>query len=134
MPERQTIERLESSTDPSCVNKIRVQGWDSDDTDDTKVDAIRTITLCQGSENSQEAISSMGWRSASILPRSASFVQQDGQCNVVAHSYGGAVITEAGTDPSVAGLAHVAAHMPDAGESEADDGNDSQVTSEGLLR
>src|ERR1700675_2850886 len=29
---------------------------------------------------------------------------QDGPCILVAHSYGGAVITEAGTDPSVAGL------------------------------
>ena len=32
------------------------------------------------------------------------------------------MITEAGTDPSVVGLVYVAAHMPDAGESEADDG------------
>ena len=47
---------------------------------------------------------------------------QDGPCLLVAHSYGGAVITEAGTDPSVAGLVYIAAHMPDAGESEADDG------------
>ena len=48
--------------------------------------------------------------------------QQDGPCILVAHSYGGAVITKAGTDPSVAGLVYVAAHMPDAGENEADDG------------
>src|SRR2546423_1615633 len=48
--------------------------------------------------------------------------QQDGPCILVAHSYGGAVITEAGTDPSVAGLVYVTAHMPDAGENEADDG------------
>jgi pimeloyl-ACP methyl ester carboxylesterase len=48
--------------------------------------------------------------------------QQDGPCILVAHSYGGAVITEAGTDPLVAGLVYVAAHMPDAGENEADDG------------
>src|SRR5712672_3447692 len=48
--------------------------------------------------------------------------QQDGPCILVAHSYGGAIITEAGTDPSVAGLVYVAAHMPDAGENEADDG------------
>jgi pimeloyl-ACP methyl ester carboxylesterase len=48
--------------------------------------------------------------------------QQDGPCILVAHSYGGAVITEAGTDTSVAGLVYVAAHMPDAGENEADDG------------
>jgi pimeloyl-ACP methyl ester carboxylesterase len=48
--------------------------------------------------------------------------QQNGPCILVAHSYGGAVITEAGTDPSVAGLVYIAAHMPDAGENEADVG------------
>jgi pimeloyl-ACP methyl ester carboxylesterase len=48
--------------------------------------------------------------------------QQDGPCILVAHSYGGAVITEAGMDPSVVGLVYIAAHMPDAGENEADDG------------
>ncbi len=47
---------------------------------------------------------------------------QNGPCILVAHSYGGAVITEAGNDPSVVGLVYIAAHMPDAGESEADDG------------
>jgi pimeloyl-ACP methyl ester carboxylesterase len=48
--------------------------------------------------------------------------QKDGPCILVAHSYGGAVITEAGTDSSVVGLVYIAAHMPDAGENEADDG------------
>jgi len=47
---------------------------------------------------------------------------QDGPCILVAHSYGGAVITEAGNDPSVVGLVYVAAHMPDAGEKESEDG------------
>jgi pimeloyl-ACP methyl ester carboxylesterase len=47
---------------------------------------------------------------------------QDGPSILVAHSYGGAVITEAGTDPAVAGLVYIAAHMPDTGENEADDG------------
>jgi pimeloyl-ACP methyl ester carboxylesterase len=47
---------------------------------------------------------------------------QHGPCILVAHSYGGSVITEAGTDPSVVGLVYVAAHMPDAGESEGADG------------
>src|SRR6202789_4433412 len=46
----------------------------------------------------------------------------DGPCILVAHSYGGAVITEAGTESSVVGLVYIAAHMPDAGESEAEDG------------
>jgi len=36
---------------------------------------------------------------------------------LVGHSYGGAVITEAGTDPNVKALVYIAAFMPDAGES-----------------
>ena len=48
--------------------------------------------------------------------------QQDGPCILVAHSYGGAVITEAGADSSVVGLVYIAAHMPDAGEKESEDG------------
>src|SRR6267378_3311966 len=48
--------------------------------------------------------------------------QQDGPCILVGDSYGGAVITEAGADSSVAGLVYIAAHMPDAGENEADEG------------
>jgi len=47
---------------------------------------------------------------------------QDGPCILVAHSYGGAVITEAGTDPVVVSLVYIAAHMPDVGENEAEDG------------
>ena len=47
---------------------------------------------------------------------------QDGPCILVAHSYGGSVISEAGTAPSVVGLVYIAAHMPDTGESEAIDG------------
>jgi pimeloyl-ACP methyl ester carboxylesterase len=47
---------------------------------------------------------------------------QDGPTILVAHSYGGSVVTEAGTDSSVVGLVYVAAHMPDAGESESEDG------------
>ena len=53
---------------------------------------------------------------------------QDGPVILVAHSYGGAVITEAGTDPSVVGLVYIAAHMPDAGESEAETASVSPAT------
>jgi pimeloyl-ACP methyl ester carboxylesterase len=38
---------------------------------------------------------------------------------LVGHSYGGVVITEAGNDPTVAGLVYVAAFAPDRGESVA---------------
>ncbi len=41
--------------------------------------------------------------------------RQPGQCILVGHSYGGAVLTEAGTDPHVAGLVYIAAHAPDEG-------------------
>src|SRR5919197_2936703 len=44
---------------------------------------------------------------------------QDGPVILVGHSYGGAVITEAGNDPKVARLAYIAAFAPDAGESVA---------------
>jgi len=43
--------------------------------------------------------------------------EQDGSAILVGHSYGGAVITEAGTDPKVAGLVYIAAFAPDQGES-----------------
>lgn len=57
-----------------------------------------------------------------VLATKRVLAQQEGKCILVAHSYGGAVITEAGNDPVVAGLVYIAAHMPDAGESEAADG------------
>ena len=50
--------------------------------------------------------------------RTAQMVQQiDGPVLLVGHSYGGAVITEAGDLPNVVGLVYVAAFAPDAGES-----------------
>jgi len=53
------------------------------------------------------------------LPRSASLLYKMDRAFL---SRIATVITEAGTDPSVAGLVYIAAHMPDAGENEADDG------------
>jgi len=43
--------------------------------------------------------------------------RQDGATLLVGHSYGGAVITQAGNAAKVAGLFYVAAFVPDAGES-----------------
>jgi pimeloyl-ACP methyl ester carboxylesterase len=43
--------------------------------------------------------------------------QQTGPAVLVGHSYGGAVITEAGNHPNVAALVYVAAFAPDRGES-----------------
>src|ERR1700720_3422946 len=41
---------------------------------------------------------------------------QDGPAILVGHSYGGAVITEAGNDPKVAGLVYITAFAPDKGQ------------------
>jgi len=41
----------------------------------------------------------------------------DGPVILVGHSYGGAVVSEAGTDPKVKGLVYIAAFAPDRGES-----------------
>ena len=46
--------------------------------------------------------------------------RHDGPVVLVGHSYGGAVITEAGIDPKVAGLVYVSALAPDVGETGAD--------------
>lgn len=48
--------------------------------------------------------------------------QQKGPVVLVGHSYGGAVITEAGNQPNVAALVYIAAFAPDAGESLLDVG------------
>ena len=45
--------------------------------------------------------------------------EQKGPVILVGHSYGGAVITEAGTNPRVSGLVYITAFAPDRGESVA---------------
>ena len=47
---------------------------------------------------------------------------QDGPTILVGHSYGGAVISNAGEDSHVAGLVYIAAHALDVGETEAGNG------------
>src|SRR5580704_13696837 len=42
---------------------------------------------------------------------------QGGPVLLVGHSYGGVVVTEAGSDPRVAGVVYIAAFAPDRGES-----------------
>lgn len=45
---------------------------------------------------------------------------QDGPAVLVGHSWGGMVISEAGSDPKVAGLVYIAAIVPDAGQAAND--------------
>jgi pimeloyl-ACP methyl ester carboxylesterase len=60
--------------------------------------------------------------------------RQDGPTVLVAHSYGGTVITEAGNDPKVAALVFIAAHAPDVGETEAGNGKKFPNSSRPLVK
>lgn len=53
--------------------------------------------------------------------------RQQGACILVGHSYGGAIITEAGADPHVAGLVYIAVYALDTGETESN--NNKQMPS-----
>ena len=59
---------------------------------------------------------------------------QEGPVILVGHSYGGAVITEAGNDARVAGLVYIAAFAPDKGESVAKLIKDPGLRSDGARR
>jgi len=62
----------------------------------------------------QEATTSLA---DDVATTKRAIASQNGPVILVGHSYGGAVITEAGTDPNVVGLVYVAAFAPDRGES-----------------
>jgi len=52
----------------------------------------------------------------SVAATRRALAQQDGPTLLVAHSWGGTVISEVGNDPKVTGLVYIAARAPDAGE------------------
>jgi pimeloyl-ACP methyl ester carboxylesterase len=52
----------------------------------------------------------------SVAATRRALTRQDGPTVLVAHSWGGTVISEVGTDPKVTALVYVAARAPDAGE------------------
>jgi pimeloyl-ACP methyl ester carboxylesterase len=86
-----------------------------------------TVSLVQPPETSFEA---------DVDATKRVLTMQNGPCILVAHSYGGTVITEAGTNPVVAGLVYIAAHMPDQGETEAGNGNrfPSELSKSGAIK
>jgi pimeloyl-ACP methyl ester carboxylesterase len=57
--------------------------------------------------------------SGDVAATKRTLAAQDGPAILVGHSYGGAVITEAGNDSKVAALVYIAAFAPDTGESVA---------------
>ncbi|WP_420565083.1 alpha/beta hydrolase [Thalassobaculum sp.] len=100
--------------------------------------AIRSIVLVHGAfadgsgwRGVYDELTARGYRVAIVQNPLTSFeddvnatrrilARQDGPSILVGHSYGGSVITEAGTEPNVAGLVYVSALAPDVGESTGD--------------
>jgi len=83
-----------------------------------------------GWEGVHEILSNEGWDVAVVQNPTTSLADdvaatkrvvaaQKGPSILVGHSYGGVVVTEAGTDPKVAGVVYIAAFAPDRGESVA---------------
>ena len=59
---------------------------------------------------------------------------QDGPIILVGHSYGGAIITDAGNDPNVVGLVYIAAHALDEGETEVANGKKCPNATKGVRK
>jgi pimeloyl-ACP methyl ester carboxylesterase len=81
-------------------------GWD-EVYRDLKKDGYR-VSVVQNSTTSLDA---------DVAATKQVIAAQTGPVVLVGHSYGGAVITEAGNDPKVAALVYIAAFAPDQGES-----------------
>jgi len=58
----------------------------------------------------------------------------DGPCVLVGHSYGGAIITEAGNDDHVKSLVYIAAHALDVGETDLPEPSQLRLHVEELVR
>jgi pimeloyl-ACP methyl ester carboxylesterase len=85
----------------------------------------------------QEPLTSLA---ADVAATNRVLAMQHGPVLLVAHSYGGVVITEAGNAPSVVGLVYIAAFIPDQGESALGllaqmpaANNDARATEDGFL-
>src|SRR5262245_47380257 len=81
----------------------------------------KVIAVLQAKGNSVVAVQNpLTSLSDDIAATKRAIAQMDGPVLLVAHSYGGMVISEAGNDPKVAGLLYVAALVPEEGQSAND--------------
>jgi pimeloyl-ACP methyl ester carboxylesterase len=99
--------------DKNAVHVVLVHGAWADGSSWSKV-----IALLQGKGVSTNAVQlSLTTLADDVATVKRAIALQKGAVVLVGHSYGGAVITEAGNDPKVAALVYVAAFAPGDGES-----------------
>ena len=104
-----------SSTDHAVTNIVLVHGAFADGSGwrgvyDDLVGRGHRVTIVQNPLTSLEE---------DVAATRRALDAQDGPAILVGHSWGGTVITEAGTHPKAVGLVYVAALAPDSGESSA---------------
>ena len=105
----------QTSGDKKSVHVVFVHGAWADGSSWSKV-----IALLQAKGISAIAVQlPLNTFSADVATVKRAIALQDGPVVLAGHSYGGAVITEAGNDPKVVGLVYVAAFAPGDGESVA---------------
>jgi len=108
--------QAEAQTPPKVKNVVIVHGAFADG---SGWRGVYDILVAKGYHVSivQNPLTSM---EADVAAVNVILAKQDGPVILVGHSYGGAVITEAGIDPKVVGLVYVAAFQPEVGESALD--------------
>lgn len=85
---------------------------------DAAIGAIAIVELARKGYAGLRAVELSLTSLADDVERTRKMIAQvNGPVLLVGHSYGGAVITQAGNAPNVAGLVYIAAFAPDAGES-----------------
>jgi pimeloyl-ACP methyl ester carboxylesterase len=103
----------ETTKAPESVHVVLVHGAWADGSSWSKV-----ITLLQAKGISAVAVQlPLTTLSGDVATVERAIALQNGPVVLAGHSYGGAVITDAGNDPKVVGLVYVAAFAPDSGES-----------------
>ncbi|WP_327405160.1 alpha/beta hydrolase [Streptomyces sp. NBC_01288] len=97
---------------PAVRNVVLVHGAYADGSSWAKV-----IPLLQAAGMNVTAVQNpLTSLAADVAATNFALARQDGPTILVAHSYGGTVISETGLAPNVAGLVYVAARAPEAGE------------------
>jgi pimeloyl-ACP methyl ester carboxylesterase len=103
----------QSASNKNAVHVVLVHGAWADGSSWSKI-----MTILQANAVSVTAVQlALQTLAADVATVKRAVALQDGPVVLVGHSYGGAVITEAGNDPKVAGLVYVAAFAPGDGES-----------------
>ncbi|BCL32157.1 alpha/beta fold hydrolase [Streptomyces aurantiacus] len=97
---------------PAIRNVVLVHGAYADGSSWRKV-----ISLLQAAEVNVTAVQNpLSSLADDVAATNFALARQDGPTILVAHSYGGTVISEVGLAPNVAGLVYIAARAPEAGE------------------